>query len=238
MGSISDGGNERFLCYSKNVGWECELATPWDQRFFTSTRGQIVTLLRRSARTVEELAKALGLTNNGVRVHLAVLGRDGLVQQRGTVSRTSSGKPAYVYELTAEAEKLFSKAYELTTHALLEVLSEQVTPEESKELLSTVGRRMAHVRTVAQDGVHTRMEAAVDAFNELGGLAELEEHNGDFIIRSYSCPLYAVVVDHPEVCHTMETLLSELIGVPVHEHCDRGERPRCCFEVASFDEAA
>ena len=211
------------------------MATPWDHRFFMSTRGQIVMLLRRSARTVEELAKALGLTYNGVRVHLAVLGRDGLVQQRGTVSR-SSGKPAHVYELTSHAENLFSKAYESMTRGLLEILSEQVAPEELEELLSRLGRRMAQERTVAQDGVRARMEAAVGVFNELGGLAELEEHNGDLIIRSYSCPVYAVVVDHPEVCRTMETLLSELTGVPVHEHCNRGERPRCCFEVASFDD--
>ena len=35
------------------------MATNWDERFFESTRGQIVTLLRRSGRTVEELARAL-----------------------------------------------------------------------------------------------------------------------------------------------------------------------------------
>ena len=85
--------------------------TPWDQRFFGSTHGRIVTLLRRSGRTVEGLAHALGLTDNGVRAHLATLERGGIVQQRGTVSR-GGGKPAYVYELTPEAEEdLFPKAY-------------------------------------------------------------------------------------------------------------------------------
>jgi hypothetical protein len=29
---------------------------------------------------------------------------------------------------------------------------------------------------------------------------------------------------------------AELAGVPVHECCDRGERPRCCFEIASADD--
>jgi hypothetical protein len=37
------------------------------------------------------------------------------------------------------------------------------------------------------------------------------------------------------VCHMAETLITELAGVPVYEHCDRGERPRCCFEVAASD---
>ena len=55
----------------------------WDTKFFESTRGRIVVLLRRSGRTVEELARALGLTDNGVRAHLAVLERDGIAAAAG-----------------------------------------------------------------------------------------------------------------------------------------------------------
>ena len=73
----------------------------WDQKFFESTRGKVVTLLRRGGRTVEELAQELGLTDNGVRAHLASLERDGIVRQRGLVPHGSGGrKPAYIYELT------------------------------------------------------------------------------------------------------------------------------------------
>lgn len=70
-----------------------------------------------------------------------------------------------------------------------------------------------------------------------GGLAELEEHDGGFVIRGYSCPLAGVTPDHPEVCRMAETLITELTGVSVNERCDRGERPRCCFEVATPDNA-
>ena len=78
---------------------------------------------------------------------------------------------------------------------------------------------------------YARLEAAVDVLNELGGLAELDERDGSVIIRDYSCPLTAVVPAHPEVCRMVEALITELAGVPVHEHCDRGERPRCCFDA-------
>ncbi len=214
------------------------MTTRWDRRFFESTRGQIVTLLRYASRTVEELARTLGLTDNGVRVHLAALERDGIVQQRGSVRRGSGGgKPAYVYELTPEAEGLFPKAYELMLRRLLDVLSERMGPEESEALLRAVGHRLAEGQTVPEDGVRARLEAAVAVLNELGGLAELEERDGTFVIRGYSCPLAAVVPGHPEVCRMGETLLTELAGVPVYEHCDRGERPRCCFEVALDDDA-
>lgn len=210
------------------------MTTRWDQKFFASTRGQIVTLLRRDGRTVEDLARTLGLTDNGVRSHLAILERDGIVQQRGTISRSGGGKPAYVYELTSEAEALFTKAYRPVLRQLLGVMVERLGPEATEALLRAVGRRIADEQTVPANGLRTRLEAGVSVLNELGGLAELEEHDGDaFVIRGYSCPLTAVVPGRPEVCRLTEALLMELIGVPVHEHCDRGESPRCCFEVAS-----
>jgi predicted ArsR family transcriptional regulator len=210
------------------------LATNWDQRFFESTRGQIVTLLRRSGRTVEDLARALDLTNNGVRPHLAILERDGLVRQRGSVRRSSGGgKPAYVYELTEEAEDLSPKAYAPVLGRLLDVLAERLGLEESEALLRSVGRRLAEEHSTRADGAHARLESAVEVLNELGGLVELEEHDGGFVIRGYSCPLAGVTPDHPEVCRLAEALVAEVAGMPVHERCDRSERPRCCFEVAS-----
>jgi predicted ArsR family transcriptional regulator len=210
------------------------LATNRDEKFFESTRGQIVTLLRRSNRTVEDLARTLDLTDNGVRAHLAVLERDGIVRQRGSVRRSSGGgKPAYVYELTQEGEDLFPKAYEPTLRRLLDVLANQLGPEESEALLRLVGRRLAGEHSVRTNDARARLESAVEVFNELGGLAELEERDGVLVIRGYSCPLAGVSPDHPEVCRMAETLITELAGVPVYEHCDRGERPRCCFEVAT-----
>jgi predicted ArsR family transcriptional regulator len=215
------------------------LATNWDAKFFESTRGQIVTLLRRSKRTVEDLARALDLTDNGVRAHLAVLERDGIVRQRGSVRRSGGGgKPAYVYELTKEGEELFPKAYEPTLRRLLDVLTDQLGPEESEELLRSVGRRLAQEHSTRADGAHARLETAVEVLNELGGLAELEERDGVVVIRGYSCPLAGVTPEHPEVCRMAEAMLAEVAGVTVHERCDRGERPRCCFEIESAGDTA
>src|ERR687896_2181441 len=136
-------------------------ATGFNKRFLETTRGQIVALLRRSGRTVEDLAQALGLTDNGVRAHLAVLERDGIVRQRGSVRRScGGGKPAYVYELTQEAEDLFPKAYEPTLHRLLDVLSDQLGPEEAEALLRSVGRRLAEEHSVRATDARARLEVA------------------------------------------------------------------------------
>src|SRR5215210_741119 len=116
-------------------------ASRWDTRFFASTRGQIIILLRRATRTVEELAQILGLTDNAVRAHLASLERDGLVEQSG--ARRGSGKPAFTYDLSAEAEGLFPKPYTSVLSAILDVLSEEMPPEQLENLLRASAARLA-----------------------------------------------------------------------------------------------
>ncbi len=204
----------------------------WNQRFLGSTRGKIVTLLRRSSRTVEELAQELALTDNAVRAHLATLERDGIVQQRG--ERRGSGKPAYIYDLTPEAEFLFPKEYGPVLHQLLDVLSEQMTPEEMEVVLRKVGRSIATRWGTVSGDLRTRLEGAVAVLNELGGMTELEACDGHtYCIRGYSCPLAAAVPGHPEVCRLAEALITELVGVPVQEQCENGAAPHCCFTVSN-----
>jgi predicted ArsR family transcriptional regulator len=201
-----------------------------NQRFFASTRGRIVLLLRRASRTVEELAQELDLTDNAVRAHLATLERDGLVQPRG--ARRGSSKPASVYGLTPEAEYLFPKAYDQILSQVLEVLDERMSPGEMETLLRESGRRVAARWNVPRGDLRARLEAVVAVLNELGGMAELERCDDHYCIHGYSCPLAAAVADHPEVCHLTETLLAELIDAPVQERCEHGETLHCHFIVS------
>ena len=138
-----------------------------NQQFSASTRGQIITLLRRTSRTVDELAQALSLTDNTVRAHLAALERDGIVQQREV--RRGGGKPSSVYDLTPEAEQLFPKAYDPVLQHLLEVLSERISADEVETLLGEVGRRMAARWKVPSGGLPVRIGAVIEVYNELGG---------------------------------------------------------------------
>jgi len=203
--------------------------TNWNRRFFASTRGRILTLLRRSSRTVDELAQALDLTHTAVRAHLAALERDGLIQQRG--ERRGSGKPSSVYDLTPEGEYLFPKSYGQLLYQLLDVLSERKPAGEVETLLREVGRRMAAQWKIPPGDLRVRLEAAVEVLNELGGLMERETGEETLCIRGYRCPFATVVLEHPEVCHLAETLLTELVGVPVQEQCERTGPVPCRFVV-------
>ena len=87
---------------------------------------RMTALLRHGERTVEDLAPALGLTDNAVRAHLATLERDGLVRQAGL--RRGTSKPTYAYAPMPAAERLFPKAYGTLLRMLLDVLTERLPP--------------------------------------------------------------------------------------------------------------
>jgi predicted ArsR family transcriptional regulator len=207
-------------------------ATGFSKRFLETTRGQIVALLRRGSRTVEELARAIGLTDNAVRAHLATLERDGLVRPVGVRRGPGAGKPATLYELHPEAEPLFSRAYAPVLRAMLDVIAERLPEAQVEAMMRDVGRQLAAEfgRDVTGD-LHARVHAAAALLGALGGEAYVEKGDDTLQLRGYGCPLSAAVTPRAEVCRAVEALLSEVIGVAVREHCDRGERPKCCFQV-------
>ena len=72
----------------------------------------------------------------------------------------------------------------------------------------------------------SRIGGALAALEARGGSARVQKENEKLVICSESCPLATAVAEHPEVCRLAETLLSEIIGVKVREHCDREGSPR------------
>ncbi len=200
-----------------------------DARFAKTTRGQVVSELRRGGRTVEDLRTALGITDNAVRAHLAALERDGLVHQASV--RPSGRRPAVVYELTAEAERVFSKAYLPVLTRLVDVLSDQLPPGELERILRDVGERLAREQPVVTGDLRARAEAAAAVLTSLGGLAEVQESDGTLSIRGHACPLADAVRSHPSTCEAARSLVSEIVQAQVREVCEKGLRPRCRFEI-------
>src|ERR1044072_5586575 len=207
----------------------------FDKRFFDSTRGQIVTLLRSAPCTVEELAGKLNLTDNAVRAHLATLERDGLVRQSGL--RRGPRKPHFTYVLTEEADRLFPKAYDALLNQLIAVLKTRLSPPELEAALRDVGRTMAaDAPSGPNANLESRVQSALKVLEAIGGSAEIVKHDDKFMIEANGCPLAAAVSVHPEVCRLAESLVAEIVKAPVHEQCDRTSRPKCRFEM-SHEEA-
>ena len=203
--------------------------TKLGERFFQSTRGRIVSLLRDESLTVNELMEKLGLTDNAVRAHLLTLERDGLVMQSGV--RRGFRKPHFAYKLTDEADRLFPKAYDLLLNALISVLKNRLGTKALTEVLREVGRSLVGHQPSSKRSLESHARDAVKALDALGGSATIEKDKKKLIIRSGSCPLATAVSEHPEVCQLAQALMSEIMGGPVEERCDRSGPPKCRFEV-------
>lgn len=206
-------------------------AMRWDETFSETTKGRILAILRRGASTVDELAARLGLTDNAVRAHIGALQRDGVVAQRGL--RPTGGKPAYVYEVSSDAERLFTKAYIPVLTELVTVLETRLGSAEVDGLFGEVGKRLAATRAPSSGSLRERAEIAAAFLGELGGIVDVQATDRGLRLRGFSCPLADAVRSNPSVCRAVESLVSELMGVPARERCDHGERPRCCFEIST-----
>ena len=203
-----------------------------EERLFASTRGRILELLWRDHLTVDELARALELTDNAVRAHLVTLERDGLIRQDGL--RRGVRKPSVTYACTPAADQLLPKPYATVLTMVLDELVERHGREAAASILWRVGERIADDyadRFRALDGAE-KVRELVRLFRELGGIAELEECDSGSRIRGYSCPLLAIVAPHPDACLVGHALISRLLGDhTVCQSCQRNGATHCSFEI-------
>ena len=196
------------------------------------TRGQILALLRRGQMTVDELARAIGITDNAVRLHLAALERDGLARGVGVRREGGVGKPATLYAVAPEAESAFSKAYEPVLTTLLVTLAGRLGDRELSDLLRDVGRQLAATSVSPDASLEQRVRAAAGVLDSLGADTEVERAGSTgYVVRGFACPLSRSVAQCPPLCGAVEELVAGITKAKVQEKCDRSEAPRCSFVV-------
>lgn len=197
-----------------------------------STRAQVIALLRRGPKTVDEIADAVGVTDNAVRLHLTALERDGLARAAGVRREGLVGKPATLYDIVPEGEARLSRAYEPVLTTLLVTLAGRLGARELTDVLRDVGRQLGASTASQRSTLEERVEAASDLLRTLGGDTQVERAPGELVIRGFACPLASSVAQCPPLCAAVEELVGEMTGAEVEERCDREGRPRCSFAVS------
>jgi predicted ArsR family transcriptional regulator len=203
------------------------------KQLLDSSRGRIVALLRAGGLTAEEIASELGVTRSAIRAQLTGMERDGVV--RRAHQRPGTTRPSHVFELTHEVEQLLSSAYLPFLGQLVRVFAEALPGHQVEKLLREAGKGLADELSRGRrpaGSLESRLAMTSELMNEQLGAVTYVEPNGGYVIRGLGCPLAALTGKHPGVCLAMESLVAEVVGVPVRECCDRSERPRCCFEIS------
>jgi predicted ArsR family transcriptional regulator len=198
-----------------------------------TTRQQILEHLQRCGRaTVKELGQLLRLTSTGIRQHLTVLERDGLVLTREERGRV--GRPTLVYTLTDKAESLFPRSYDELAITLLEEIRASEGSERLYQLLHRVAQRLADSfwERVQGKSLAQRVQETALILQEQGCLVDWEQRDSEFFLHEFTCPLSKVAKQDSSVCTLHLDLVRLLTGADTRlvRSLLRGERA-CTYRI-------
>ncbi len=198
-----------------------------------ATRRQILDHLRMHGQsTVKELGVALGLTPTGIRQHLTVLERDGLVAARE--ERGHVGRPALVYGLSDAGEALYPKKYDELANAVLEEAHAVAGAEKFQAILRRVAVRFAERYRDRLEGRTTaeRVRETAAILNERACLADVRIQDGDYLISQYTCPFPNVAHKNSAVCALDVEFIRRLVGADARlvRSLLRGDRS-CTYRI-------
>jgi predicted ArsR family transcriptional regulator len=182
-------------------------------RFFQTTRGKIVSeLRRRGSASATDLARSFGLSANAVRQQLVVLERDGLVAE--TPVRRGPTKPTYEFSLTTDADKLFPQAYDKMLTAVLRELRAQFGSAGVAQVFDGLSRRAierARLSVTASEP-EAKVAQLTEMLRKSGVVAEYSLIDGGFALHEHNCPYSSTAKEHPEVCQVIHQVIDETIG--------------------------
>jgi predicted ArsR family transcriptional regulator len=196
-----------------------------------SAAGKVLSRLRHGAMTVEELARALRLSDNAVRNQLRKLQAASLVTSAG--KRPGTSKPSTLYSITLEGQVQFSTLYLPVLTQFLSVAEGQCSGKQLDSFMLETGQSLANRYPKPSGGIKQRTHAAARLLRSFGGVAEVATRDGTLIIRSRACPLAVLTSENAAACKVLEGFLEKHIAARVTICCDLKEEPRCCFEVRS-----
>ena len=197
------------------------------------TRREILDYLRRQGKgSVKELGDLLALTSTGIRQHLTILERDGLIE--GHEERGHIGRPALVYSLTKLGDALYPKRYASLATILLEETRATIGDKGVHELLQRAAARLAESYLVGMEGkgLPERVAAVARIMEKEGCLVSASSEGGTHYINRFTCPYPEVARAHNDLCHLDTEFVGRLLKTPVQlDACIvRGDRA-CTYRI-------
>jgi predicted ArsR family transcriptional regulator len=170
--------------------------------------------------SVEELASKLGVSKVGVRRHLDLLRRDGLIGFE--IERQQRGRPAHVYFLTDKAELLFPKCYDEYALGVLKQVRTLYGERGVLRVIAGVADDLIALLKPQLEGLDfdKKVRRLASLINERGFDVMLRKlPDGSYLMRQRNCPMLAVASAHIQVCNEELRLYRQLLGTEVFREC-------------------
>jgi predicted ArsR family transcriptional regulator len=194
------------------------------------TRQQILHLLRRNSQmTAAELSESLGIGAVGVRQHLALLERDGLVATSGV--RRGIGRPSHLYTLTPSAESLFPKRYDRLALDVLAFVAAEGGAAAIDRMFSMRREQLMgqYMPRLAGKGDAEQVAELAAILTEQGYMCEWEQlPDGSYALVEHNCPVDCAARGYPQACDHEIRLYRDLLAVDVVREETIAEGASCC----------
>jgi predicted ArsR family transcriptional regulator len=174
------------------------------------TKRQIIERLKRADAKVADLARALDMTEAGVRQHLDALADHGLVVSRTGIA-AGRGRPATVWALTDLAEDLFPDRHDDLTVELITAVRTALGDDGLAKVIDARGdkQRAAYERALPKRGtLRERVAALARIRTEEGYVAEVADPpdapDGDAVLLiEHHCPICTAASSCPGLCRSV-----------------------------------
>lgn len=186
---------------------------------FGERRGRLMRHLLRhkTGATIDELARAIGVTRTAVRQHLAALLRDGLVAPGR--SRPTGGRPEQLFVLTAEGRESFPRRYSWFAQLLIEAMMKEHGATGLRLRLGRIASAVVAQMTAREPPTGSRrrkVETLSSVMDEIGYDARVgKDVAGAPSIEADNCVFHELAMKNPDVCHFDLALLSGFTGSKV-----------------------
>jgi predicted ArsR family transcriptional regulator len=203
-----------------------------------TTKRRIVERLKRADAKVSDLARALEMTEAGVRQHLDALADHGFVSSH-TDPAVGRGRPPTVWALTDLAQDLFPDRHDDLTVELITAVRTALGDNGLARVIEARGevQRAAYERAVPKRGaLRTRVEALARVRTQEGYVAEVADDpdGGGVVLIEHHCPICTAAASCPGLCGSELSLFREVLGPKVSvdrtQHIIAGDR-RCTYLI-------
>lgn len=203
-----------------------------------TSKRRIVERLKRAEATAGDLAKALDMTEAGVRQHLDALEENGLVVSQARPAQ-GRGRPPTVWSLTDLAQDLFPDRHDDLTVDLIAAVKTALGDSGLQQVIDarTEAQRAAYMKAIPRKGsLRSRAEALARVRTDEGYLAEVVDNpdGKGVLLVEHHCPICTAATACQAFCSSELELFREVMGesVEIHrtQHIVSGDR-RCTYVI-------
>jgi iron-sulfur cluster biosynthesis transcriptional regulator SufR len=194
-----------------------------------NTRERILYLLKRDGpMTADGLARSLNITSMGVRQHLSLLEKDGLVDHHS--EKHKMGRPGYSFSLTAAGDDFFPRTYAQMANNILETVRQM----EGEKGIEKIFRGRLEVlekqyrARMKQPDLAGRIAELAAIRTEEGYMADWKKEGANkFLLRELNCAICQVAKQCIQACDYELKLFQKVLPeteITREEHIVKGDR--------------